>query len=412
MANTPPGPSPRGPVDPWARAIDRALRGDGFSLAFQPIVDLHHAAIVGYEALSRFDGSAEGVPASPPPAWFARARALGVLPELEARVLTRALDARDRLPPNTFLTVNLSTEAFASDLVQRVLFSPRGLHRIVVEIPDHAALERGRHSARSGREMGSVEVARVVEVAEAIRKRGAYLALDDVKPGYASLAHVLQLRPDFVKLDRSLVAGMATDEAKLALVEMFGQFAGRIDAWVLAEGVETVAELTSLTRLGVPLAQGYLLGRPSAEWAPLPVEIRELLVRAANLAAARLTVQRFVEPWPYLEHGREMEGAWLLDVAAEGTPAMALLPVLDEFRRPVGLFNTRDRGPLRPVTVVKRSTAVGDAARRAVGRPPSRRFDPLVCIDDVGDYVGVVRLERLIEALTGALEEPDLRAAA
>ena len=136
------GATPQGADDPWARAIDRALRGEGFALAFQPIVDLQHAAVVGYEALSRFDGAPAGVPNASPPEWFGRARTLGVLPELEARVLSRALDARDRLPPNTFLTVNVSPEAFSSDLVRRVLFSPRGLHRVVVEITGAPAVPR------------------------------------------------------------------------------------------------------------------------------------------------------------------------------------------------------------------------------------------------------------------------------
>src|SRR5690606_2874736 len=158
------------------------------------------------------------------------------------------------------------------------------------------------------------------------------------------------------------------------------------------------------------------LGRPAPDWTPLPVEIRELLVRASNVAAARLSVSRFVEPWPYLEHGREAEGAALLsaavqDASAPATPAMTAVPVLDEFRRPVGLYALDAPGPLRPVTVVKRSTPVADAARRAITRPLSRRFDPLVCIDDIGDYAGVVRLERLVEALTGTLDAGDGRQA-
>ncbi|MCK9486518.1 MAG: EAL domain-containing protein [Dehalococcoidia bacterium] len=409
-----PGPTPDvippGTADPWAGVVERAVRGDGFSLAFQPIVDLEHAAVVGYEALSRFEGVA-GLPPSTPPQWFARARALGVLPELEARVLSKALDARDRLPPNTFLAVNLSSEAFASDLVRRVLRSPRGLHRMVVEVAQPALLADAAAREADG-DIGDIGgIGDIEEAMEGIRAAGAYLAVDDVSASYDSLSSILRLRPDFVKLDRSLIADLAQDEAKLALVEMFGQFASRADAWLLAEGVETVDELSALSRLGVPLAQGYLLGRPAPDWTPLPVELRELLVRAQNVAAARLTVSRFVEPWPYLEHGREAEGAWLVGAAtAEGsTPAMTVLPVLDEFRRPVGIYALSTAGPVRPVTVLKRTTPVADAARRAITRPLTRRFDPLVCIDDLGDYVGVVRLERLIEALTGALEDPGSR---
>jgi hypothetical protein len=85
----------------------------------------------------------------------------------------------------------------------------------------------------------------VAAVAE-LRLRDAKLAVDDAGAGY----------------DR--------DPAKAALIEMLGRFTGQLDAWVLAEGIERMAELESLIRLRVPLAQGYLLGRPAEPWAALP----------------------------------------------------------------------------------------------------------------------------------------------
>jgi len=381
--------------DRWGRALERVLRGDGLALAFQPIVDVQHAAVVGYEALSRFDGSAEGIPPTAPPAWFAAAKRLGVLEELEARVLSRALDARDRLPPNTFLTVNVSPLVVDSAAVSRVLLSPRGLHRVVVEITEEAMVE---------------DYASLARAVASLRSRGAYLAVDDAGAGYASLSHVLALRPDFVKLDQSLVSGLAEDEAKLALVEMFGQFAGRIDSWLLAEGVETASELAALSRMGVPLAQGYLMGRPGPDWAPLPEEIRQLLLRAVDAGRSALTVERFVEPWPFLEQGLEVAGLELAQAALSGSfggaqvPSFVVLPVLDGYRRPVGLFPVAESGPVRPPMVLKRETRLADAARRAITRPLSRRFDPLVVVDDLGDYLGVVRLERVIESLSGQVE--------
>ena len=72
-----------------------------------------------------------------------------------------------------------------------------------------------------------------------------------------------------VKLDRALVSDADTDPVRVALAEMLGEFAGRIDAWLLAEGIETPAELAAFAQLGVPLAQGWLLGRPAPGFAPL-----------------------------------------------------------------------------------------------------------------------------------------------
>lgn len=382
------GPSEGGP-DPWGPALDRVLRGQGFSLAFQPIIDLKHGSAVGYEALSRF-APAEGIPDLAPPAWFEAARRLGVGAELESRVVSAALDARDRLPPNTFLTINLSPWVVDTPAVRRVLEGPRGLHRIVIEITENAAVD---------------DYDALDEAFASLRGRGAYLAVDDAGAGYASLSHILRLRPDFVKLDRELTMGVDHDEAKLALVEMFGQFAGRVDAWLLAEGVETVAELAALTRLNVPLAQGYYLGRPASNWGVLPSEVRQILLRSAAVADQRHTVEPFVEPWPFLEEGRELEGLQLVREALEpGSQMLSTLPVLDGYRRPVAIYSLTEPKPTRAIAQVKATTLVTDAARRAMTRPFPRRFDPMACVDDAGTYLGVVRVERLIEALTTSLE--------
>jgi len=383
------GPTDSALGDPWIPALERVLRGEGFALAFQPIVDLKHGAAVGYEALSRFDAP-EGLGSVAPPEWFEAAQRLGVGAELEARVVASALDARDRLPPNTFLTINLSPWVVDTPPVRRILEGPRGLHRVVLEITENAAVD---------------DYTALEEAFTALRGRGAYLAVDDAGAGYASLSHILRLRPDFVKLDRELITGIDHDEAKLALVEMFGHFAGRVDAWLLAEGVETVAELASLTRLSVPLAQGYFLGRPANNWTELAPEIRQLLLRSAAVAEERHTVEPFVEPWPFLEEGRELEGLELVREALEpGSQMLSALPVLDRYRRPVAIYSVAEALPARAIAQVKATTRISDAARRAMTRPYQRRFDPLACVDDAGTYIGVVRVERLIEALTNALD--------
>ena len=88
------------------------------------------------------------------------------------------------------------------------------------------------------------------------------LAVDDAGSGYASMRHIIELRPTFVKLDRSLVAGIDADPARRALVGAMRHFARTSGFWLIAEGVETEAELETLRRLDIEYAQGYLLGRP------------------------------------------------------------------------------------------------------------------------------------------------------
>ena len=88
------------------------------------------------------------------------------------------------------------------------------------------------------------------------------LAVDDAGAGFASLRHILELRPDFVKLDIGLVRGVNADPARAAMVAGVCHFASVTGTRLIAEGVETQAEADSLRVLGVELAQGYLFGRP------------------------------------------------------------------------------------------------------------------------------------------------------
>lgn len=124
------------------------------------------------------------------------------------------------------------------------------LERITIEITEHAA------------------VARYEDIRAALlphRERGVRLAVDDTGAGYASFAHVLLLRPDVIKLDRSLLTEIAHDAARRAFVTAIVLLALELDAAVTAEGVETMAELDVLRSLGVDTVQGYLVARPSVE---------------------------------------------------------------------------------------------------------------------------------------------------
>jgi hypothetical protein len=190
-----------------------------------------------------------------------------------------------------------------------------------------------------------------------LSERGAFIALDDAGSGYSGLHQMATLRPHLIKLDRALVADIDRDDIKLALAELLGQFAGRLDAWLLAEGVETWGELDAFLRLGVPLGQGYLLGHPAPPWAELDPLI------AARLRANNATVH--------------------LDEQIAGL----VEPFVSTVEHPAGL---RDR------LCVTASDLVVDAVHRLLARPQAQRFDPLVCVDDDGRPIGLVRVERIL----------------
>jgi EAL domain-containing protein (putative c-di-GMP-specific phosphodiesterase class I) len=239
---------------------------DDLTLVFQPIVDLAGATVAGYEALARFPGT------SGPDVWFAAAAEAGLAAELEALAVHKALAAVPALPDNTFLTVNVSPHLLGTAPVQEALATRPDLRRVVVELTERTPVD----------DLGSLR-----RQTEELRGRGALIALDDAGSGYSGLQQLAVLRPQVVKLDRALVSDADTDPVRMALAETVGEFAGRIDAWLLAEGMETADELAAFMRLGVPLGQGWVLGRPTPDFAPLSPDVVRLVT--AQAARVRLT---------------------------------------------------------------------------------------------------------------------------
>ena len=369
-----------GEAGDWARAIDLACTRPGVVRPhFQPIVDVRRGIVAGYEALARFVGP----PAAPPDRWFAVARGLGRADELEARSLHAALEARTALPPNTFLSVNLGPQALTAAPVQAVLAAAGDLRGLVVELTEQVAVE---------------DYGALGRALEPLRAAGALVAVDDAGAGYASLQHVIRLRPELVKIDRDLVAGVDRDPAKSAVVEMLGFFASRIDAWVVTEGVETPAELAQLARLGTPLAQGFLLARPSPSLGGLSPEGRAALAGSAPVFGAD-------------EPGASEDRNGLAELAAPvvtalvadaGSPPAAGddVVLVDEFGRPVAMRSSGDAP--RPVLAVDSLATLPEVAHRAMTRPADRRFDPIVVCDDLCHVRGLVRVEELVAALARA----------
>ncbi|MEX1172797.1 MAG: EAL domain-containing protein, partial [Chloroflexota bacterium] len=219
----------------------RAIVADRtFLPVFQPIVDLASRVVVGYEGLTRFaDGSR-------PDEVFAEAARCGLAIELEAATLEAVLDASAPLPASAWLNLNVSPElVLAGEPLASILH--RWGWQIVLELTEHIA------------------VTDYAALRAALERLGpnVRLAVDDAGAGFASLRHILELRPDYVKLDRGIVRQIHRDPARQALVAGLVHFAAKTQAILVAEGVETEAEARDLRRLGVTLAQGYRLGRPA-----------------------------------------------------------------------------------------------------------------------------------------------------
>jgi EAL domain-containing protein (putative c-di-GMP-specific phosphodiesterase class I) len=222
--------------------IEAVLAERRFEIAFQPIFDLRDGSVFAVEALARFAGE----PYRGPDVWLAEAHASGLGVELEVALLRAAVDQLAELPANTVLTVNAGPEALAGADIGSLLAGVDA-SRIVVELTEHAAVE---------------DYPLLATALEGLRAAGVRLAIDDAGAGFASLMHILRLAPDFIKLDRALIHGLDKDPTKRSLASSLMRFAEESGATIVAEGVETAAELGALEQLGVLHAQGFYLGRP------------------------------------------------------------------------------------------------------------------------------------------------------
>jgi len=228
--------------------VRQVLQGDGVSMAFQPIVDLRNGSVVGMEALARFGGK----PTRSPERWFAEAAEIGLRHDLELAAARTALSHLDRVPPGRYLSINVSPDTMITpQFMQTVTGIP--LERVVVELSEHLPV---------------TDYDLLNQALGQLRARGGKLAIDDAGAGFASLQHILRLSPDVIKLDITLTKGVDSDQARRALASALTSFASEIGADIVAEGVETRAEVEALRGLGVVYGQGFYLGYPApAPWA-------------------------------------------------------------------------------------------------------------------------------------------------
>ena len=228
----------------WTQALEEIrLAPWRLQLAYQPILDLDRGALWGYEALARFMAR----PAQGPDAWFAAATRHQVAGELEAGAVRLALAARHRMPAGSRLAVNVSPTELVSPEVLEAFAEAESLASIVVEITENAPVE---------------DYGRLREAVDRLRAKGAALAIDDVGSGHSGLRHIIELEPQYVKIDRPLIAQLEPGTPGAAVVEAVSDICRGIGARAIAEGVEHPDELRSLSSLGVSLVQGFLVGHP------------------------------------------------------------------------------------------------------------------------------------------------------
>jgi PAS domain S-box-containing protein len=222
--------------------LGRVIDGDGIGPVYQPIFELETQRVIAYEALSRFSGD----PARGPDRWFAEAWDVGLGLPLELKAVSLAARALPYLPPDVNLCVNASPETISSRRFVSTFGS--AADRVVVELTEH--VDVGDYDGFASK-LGP------------LRQAGGQIAIDDFGAGYASLRHILKVRPDWIKLDISLVERIHESSVAHALASSLITFADEVGVRVIAEGIETVEELDALVEIGFRYGQGFYFGLPA-----------------------------------------------------------------------------------------------------------------------------------------------------
>ena len=222
-------------------AVAGILPERAFRPVFQPIVELPGGEVVGHEALTRFDSGRR------PDLVFSDADAVGLGIDLEIATLEAAIDAARDLPAGRWLDVNVSPQLLDDPTILQAVLSAAD-RPIVLEVSEHEVV-RDYDAFRS-----------------AVRSLGhdIRLAVDDAGAGVANFGHIIDLGPDFVKLDQSLIRRVNGHLGRQALIVGMRYFSRASGCRLVAEGVETEAEARTLSELGVEFAQGFYFGKPDA----------------------------------------------------------------------------------------------------------------------------------------------------
>lgn len=386
------------------RALAEAIRHGRIAMATQPIVDLRSGAVHAYEALARF-----GIPGDMSTGeLFALAERVGMREQLDLACLACGLALLPDRPAGTRLAVNVSSQLLVEARAIELLAAQPDLQGLVLEITEEALV----------RDYAALQLALAPLV-----ERGARIAVDDMGAGYSGLRHAIDLHPSYLKLDRALVRGIDRDPKRAALVDALLRYAEHAGSHIVAEGVETEGELETLTRLGVPLAQGFLLGRPAPPWPRLALRPagREA-GRPARVGASATPDVATIDAETTAEQAHARFAA---------DPQLETLVVLDAERRVLALL-TRHRllarlghrfgFPLygqrsvlrvadRQCLALPTTTPWSELASRAMARPPESRHDAIALLDAEGRFLRHLTIRDLLDAAETATAERALAGA-
>ena len=383
---------------------------------FQPIVNLRDGQVLGYEALIR--GPKGGTLRRPGALFRAAAKARMVSwfdLACQERCFQRAAEQRLK----HLLFINMEAEGLSFlDMHDRPLaarardcgLSPTS---IVIEITERQAVD---------------DFPRLMFALNRLRDQGFKIAVDDAGAGYSSLHAIAEIRPDFVKIDRSLVRNLDVNGERRALLSALVQYARNIGTQILGEGSETFEELGTLIDLGVPYGQGYLMGKPADTFRGVSRDVREF-IQQRQRQRGQIVAGRFTLIGGLARAGKTLPpDAPLADAARSfyKNPSQTSVVIVEDgavrgllmrqsLEHILDMARSARMEDLLPEETVAQwmqtdflrayvEEPVGDVARQATTRADLSLESDIVVVDGANRYGGVVPMRVLMEAATATQE--------
>ena len=393
-------------------SIAGCIKRRALTTVFQPIVSLQTGKVIAYESFVR---GPVGTTLESPAALFAQANAENCSLHLEWHAAKIAVINFAKTGIRKKLFVNLSADAICriddAATPVREFLAAQALQpvQIVIEMTEQTP---------------AASMERLLDAFHRIRKSGAQFALDDYGTGYATLALWLSLTPEYVKIDGSIVRGVATSPLKLAVLKSLQQIATAAGTMLIAEGLETAEDVTVCRDLGLSFGQGYVLGRPER----MPIENVKVNALAAieretiavfpdapQPAPAVFSMRRLLIVAPAVHPNTRNDDVFAV---FKSNPSLHALVVVDE-GRPLAIINRRaliDAYALpfhkelfgkkaciaqanAPPLLVDISASIETLAELLGSDDQRYRSDGFVIVDN-GVYTGLATYEDLVRAVT------------
>ena len=384
---------------------------DMLSAVFQPIMDFRAHAYFAFEGLIR---GPENTPYNAPQQLFAAAERHGLRLELERacrETVFRAF-AKSQLPGKLFINASpdsLDDEVFRNgetlDLLRQIGLKPS---QIVIELTENQRIN---------------DFPTIHQTLSHYRSQGYQIAIDDLGEGFANLRMWSEVKPEYVKIDRHFINGIADDNLKFQFVKAMQDLAETCSARIIAEGIETEADCLAVRDLGIACGQGYLIAVPTAAPRPVPAESMVGILRRHRIIvfpngsaqSGKVTVRslaRAIAPLApetnndvvYQRFESEPE-LISLPVVANGVP-LGLInrhALIDRFARPFRreLFGRKPCTQfMDPLPLIINEDATVQEAGLLISRSAHHHLYDGFIITEHGKYIGVGNTHDLVGMIT------------